>query len=147
MSGRSLPLVATRCTPAWTLHPPVDSYGDGYIWHLRTEIDADDLRAASTAAVGAPDCSGLPDFLDGLAHQWQGWQGPREWRSLDREVELVARHDQRRQVSLGVTLRRASRPYDEDAWTARVVLLIEPGEQMKQLARDVRALVSVSGVD
>jgi hypothetical protein len=137
--------------PTWTLYRPVDPHGDGYVWHLRTELRADDLYAASTATVGAPDCSGVGDvpdiarFLDSVADDWRGWQGSREWRSYDRELELDALHDGRREVSLGVALRRSRRPYDNDAWTVRVVLLIEPGEQLKRLARDVRAFVAQAG--
>jgi Family of unknown function (DUF6228) len=140
--SRQLVLQPQPNGPRWTLHQPVDPYGDGYIWHLGTQVDAEGLAAMSTATVGAPDAAGLVEYLEDLVENWAGWPDSRQWRSFDSELELDARHDQRRQVALGVTLRRPRRPYDADAWTVRVVLLVEAGEQLTQIARDVRALLA-----
>src|SRR5262249_13651401 len=32
---------------------------------------------------------GLADFIDGLANDWQGWPGSRQWRSYVRELQLM----------------------------------------------------------
>lgn len=41
-----------------------------------------------------------------------------------------------RHVSLAVTLRRPHRTYEPDAWSARVVFNLEPGEQLRNPAAD-----------
>ncbi|MEV4794535.1 DUF6228 family protein [Asanoa sp. NPDC049475] len=52
--------------------------------------------------------------------------------------------DGRRHVSLAITVRRYARTYATDAWSARVVLVVEAGEEMKTLARDLDSLLATT---
>lgn len=35
----------------------------------------------------------LPAFFAGLAGDWRGWDGVRQWESLERDLRLACRHD------------------------------------------------------
>lgn len=50
-------------------------------------------------------------FFQGLADDWSGWSGTREWWALEGEMGLDACHDGRGNVTLGVTLKRARTSY------------------------------------
>ncbi|HVX45254.1 MAG TPA: DUF6228 family protein [Mycobacteriales bacterium] len=76
----------------------------------------------------------LADFLDGLAQDWRGWSLVRRWESLGGTLQLAAQHDG--QVRLAVLL-RAEYP---DDWRAGGTISLEPGEQLRRVASDVREL-------
>lgn len=129
----------------WIMYPPVDPYGDGYVAHLRVEVVDDGLHAATTAMIDDDRTGGPGDlvgFLRRLADDWRGWSGTRVWNALEHEMTLDARHEGRGYVLLGVTLRRSERPYADNAWSARVVFVLEAGEEMTALARNIDALLS-----
>lgn len=48
---------------------------------------------------------GLPKYFGGLAANWRGWRGEREWESLEGGVRLIATHDRLGTVSLTAELR------------------------------------------
>ncbi|MEV1017482.1 DUF6228 family protein [Micromonospora sp. NPDC049751] len=130
----------------WTLHPPTDPHGDGYVWVVRAQISDDGVTAETTATLAgrwAPENEGLGWFFQSLADDWRGWRGGRTWRSLEGAMEIDAHHDGSGHVAIGVLLRRARQAYTDDAWSARVVFTIEAGEEMTSLAADVRGLLAV----
>lgn len=49
------------------------------------------------------------------------------------EMTMEATHDGSSHVRIAVTLRSAQRAHDPDAWSARVVLTLEAGEQLREL--------------
>jgi hypothetical protein len=127
------------------VYPPVDPYGDGYVAHLRVGVVDDGLHAATTATIDGDRTDGpgdLAGFLLRLADDWRGWSGTRVWNALEHEMTVDARHDGRGYVSLGVTLRRPERAYADDAWSARVVFVLEAGEELTALARSIDELLS-----
>ncbi|MEV1315516.1 DUF6228 family protein [Micromonospora arborensis] len=129
----------TSCS--WVLHPPTDPYGDGYIWAVRSEISDEGMTAETSATMAgrwAPENESLGWFFQSLADDWRGWEGGREWRSLEGEMEIDAHHDGRGHVAVGVMLRRARQAYADDAWSARMVFMVEAGEEMTRLAADLR---------
>ncbi|WP_436534368.1 DUF6228 family protein [Actinoplanes sp. HUAS TT8] len=124
----------------WLIHPLQDPYGDGFIYTAETELHHVGLTAKTIAnidGVYAETSTTLSGFVGRLAADWQGWDGPRTWQSMERELTLDARHDGRGHVSLGVTLRAPDRAWDDTAWSARVVFVLEAGEQMTGLAGDL----------
>jgi len=142
LSTMSEPLVLQYSTPdMWILHPPTDPWGDGYVAVMRVELRGQGLNAGTDVDVPIPPEGADPDlivFLQELARDWRGWPGEREWRSLDAKMWIHAVHDGSGHVSMTATLREsASEP---DAWTARVTVTIEAGEQMSKLVADIRAL-------
>jgi len=68
-----------------------------------------------------------------------GWSDVRRWSSKDSQLVIDAEHDGTGHVTLTATLRNdASSP---TAWTAQVAVTLEGGEQLSQLATDVRELL------
>ncbi|MEU8001367.1 DUF6228 family protein [Catellatospora sp. NPDC049111] len=122
----------------WTLRAPVDPWEDGYVARVHVEIHDGGMRAEAEVTLAVPPDGGewdLVEYVQGLADAWQGWNGPRSWRSLNDELRLDAVHDGRGHVTLGVTLR----PRRDEGWHARIVLVVEAGEQLDRLAQDLRS--------
>jgi hypothetical protein len=66
-----------------------------------------------------------PDkFFRDLAADWRGWQGKREWSSLEGELKFSATCDSSGHTSLSVQLRSGPYPLN---WSLSAVLLIEAG--------------------
>ena len=125
----------------WVVHPPQDPYGDGYVYTVATELHTDGMAAATTAKIDgmfADLATTLPGFMESLAADWQGWNGTRTWKSMERELAFDARHDGRGYVALGVTLRAPGLALDDTAWSARAVFVLEAGEEMTRLAADLK---------
>ena len=124
----------------WVLHPPEDPYGDGYVYTVRTELHEDGMTAATVAEVDGAFAGAsmtLSEFVEGLAADWQGWNGARRWQSMERGLTVDARHDGRRSVSLSVTLRASGRHWEGTAWSATAVFELEAGEEMTRFAADL----------
>ncbi|MEU9706829.1 DUF6228 family protein [Streptomyces sp. NPDC047981] len=81
---------------------------------------------------------GLDRFLDGLAEDFRGWAGARAWRSLENVLTVSATHGPRGYVHLTWGL-HSHWPAEE--WHFETVTAHAPGEDMRNLARDVRALL------
>jgi len=81
------------------------------------------VRASSPISVG------LADFFAGIAADWRGWTGSREWASLDGELTLRAESDRTGHVYLRARLRHGA-PAE---WLVAVVLVLEGG-QLDRLA-------------
>ncbi|WP_410819960.1 DUF6228 family protein [Micromonospora sp. 050-3] len=124
----------------WLVRPPQDPYGDGYVYTIATELHELGMTASTVAKVDglyAPLDTTLSGFVESLAADWEGWSGTRTWTSLERELVIDARHDGRGHVSLGVTLRAPGPDWDATAWSARAVFVLEAGEELTRLARDL----------
>lgn len=128
----------------WSLYPPVDPYGDGYVAHMRVELHDVGLRAETTVTIDMYPAGGsdLAGFMRQLVDDWQGWHGRRVWHALEREMTVEAVHDGRAHVVLAVTLRRHRDAYADDAWSARAVFTVEAGEELSALADDVQSLLT-----
>ena len=81
----------------------------------------------------------LGAWLHTLADDYKGWDGTKEWESMERDARFQARHDGVRYVRLRVSLRG---PYSDthDEWAAEATLSLEPGEELRRLADAVAAL-------
>jgi hypothetical protein len=72
-----------------------------------------------------PKNDGLPKFFGALARDWKGWDGPRSWRSLEGEFELICEHDGIGHATMTATIH--SNPYSH-GWTGQIRFNIAPGE-------------------
>ena len=127
----------------WIMHPPVDPYGEGYVRKADVEIRADGLTVRTTATLSAMyDKVDLAEYFAGLAADWRGWKGERQWEALEQEMQIDSWHDGRANVMVAVTVRRPERAYADDAWSARIVFTLESGEQLTALASDIRNLLA-----
>lgn len=112
---------------------------------LVAELQLNGLSAVapvvSNYATGFTD---LADFFQRQADDWRGWEGVRDWQSLEGDLSIQASH-QYGHVQLRITLRRVRFDWGNDGWTATGDLTIDPGEQLSQVARDVRSLATGLG--
>lgn len=120
---------------------PEDTYGDGYVYRLRTELRDEGLSAEGLSALDGRDARDLPTFLSHLVDRWRGWDGALSWTSLDGGMTLEATHHGRF-VALAVTLRRPTLTHERDSWSARVVFTLEPGEELRTLAREASVVLT-----
>jgi hypothetical protein len=112
--------------------------------YLVADLSAEGLTA--TKRVYTHYASGwhqLAEFFAGLAADWRGWSGAREWSSIESDLAIQARHEFGH-VQLNVTMRRDRPDWGNHGWTASADLTLEPEEQLSQVAREVKDLVNAS---
>lgn len=83
----------------------------------------------------------LADFFEQQAQDWRGWEGVREWNSLEGDLRIEARHEYGH-VQMRVTVRKSLAEWGNDGWVATGDLTIDPGEQLTCVAADVKALTA-----
>jgi hypothetical protein len=81
--------------------------------------------------------TGPDKFFRDLAANWRGWQGKKEWSSLEGELKFSATCDSTGHISLSVQLRSGPYPFD---WSLSGVLLLEAGG-LERIATDVEKFV------
>jgi hypothetical protein len=79
---------------------------------------------------------GLATLFEGMAEQWRGWDGEREYYSLEGDLEIVGTHDGH--VRLALRLNQHSGP---GVWTVRATAVLDPGEDLAAAATSLRGLV------
>lgn len=109
---------------------------------LVAELQLDGLTASVIVvhhyASGFQD---LADFFDQHAQDWRGWQGVREWSSLEGDLRVEARHEFGH-VQLRITVRKALADWGSDGWVATGDLTIDTGEQLTGVAADLKAFAA-----
>lgn len=88
----------------------------------------------ASARVSSYMSDGLGDFFGGLAADWRGWAGTREWSALEGELRLTARTDRTGHTYMRVQLRDGAPAH----WTAEAELVLEAG-QLGRLAAAAQA--------
>jgi hypothetical protein len=108
-----------------------------------------DLSCGTTQAVVefyGKDVRPISQLFSGLAEDWRGWEGERQWGSLDGEIELRATHDKLGTVTLAIRLR--SDVYEADVrdflWTTTALLFHDAGG-LDALAREAAQFASLGG--
>ena len=91
-------------------------------------------QVSANYAVGFDD---LVAFFRQLAADWRGWDGKRTYESIDHDLRLTATHDG--YVRLAVQLWQEGGRF---GWSAAAVISLGPGEETRQVAEDVAALLS-----
>jgi len=99
--------------------------------HLVAELHGRGLDAS--VLVSAYLFGGFADFFAGLATNWKGWKGGREWRALEGELSLKAESDRTGHVYLSVELHDGAPP----RWQLNATLVVEAG-QLDRLAASGR---------
>jgi hypothetical protein len=122
-------------------HHPIDEHGDGDVYFLEVDLEDDGLTVHGWSSLDGQQAQDLPAFLADLVVRWRGWEGTLTWTSMEGEMTLDATHNGH-QVTLGVTVRRPHQTHEPDAWSARVVFLVEPGEQLRTLSREASAVLT-----
>ncbi len=115
--------------------------GDPGLEYLEAHLMVEGLSATQT--VYAHEGSGwheLADFFSGLANDWRGWHGVREWASIESDLKIEARH-QYGHVQIRITLRHYVSEWGNDGWTVSADLTLEPGEQLRRVAAELQEFV------
>ena len=109
---------------------------------LTAELHLDGL-AASVVVVHhyASGFRDLVHFFEQQAQDWRGWEGVRQWESLEGDLKVEARHEYGH-VQLRVTVRKMLPNWGNNGWLATGDLTIDPGEQLTRIAADVKALAA-----
>lgn len=76
------------------------------------------------------------EFWRDLEADWTGWRGERRWESTEPGLAVTAAHDGRH-----VLTRWTASARHESSWTASLDLLVEPGEELSMIAREVGVLL------
>lgn len=115
----------------------LDDHDDGYgFGSFAVDLVGDGLSA--TRYVFVIDGSGLDDFFAELAEHWRGWEGKRSWASAEHDLAIDARA-----ASGGHNhLRFSARNGPVATWSASVDVVVDAGEDMTLLARDLAAFLS-----
>jgi hypothetical protein len=122
-----------------TLHLPERS-ADGELMYIEARIGSDRINAASKVTAHYAKCfDDLVAYVEDLAQNWQGWDGQKEYQSLQRELRISATHDGVGHVRLEVTLKGQG---DIDPWRTTVIVVTDPGTQMDEAAQDARNLLA-----
>ncbi|HSV38314.1 MAG TPA: DUF6228 family protein [Nocardioidaceae bacterium] len=117
---------------------PVDAPPQSLIADLRL----DGLVATVTVVHGySSGFQDLADFFEQHERDWRGWEGTREWNSLEGDLRIEARHEYGH-VQLRVTLRRSLADWGDDGWVAAGDLTIDPGEQLTRVAADLKSFAA-----
>ncbi len=75
-------------------------------------------------------------FWREMEADWKGWPSERRWDSTEPGLSVTAHHDGLHIRTLWTAVGGA-----ESCWRASLELLIEPGEQLSAIARDVEDLL------
>ena len=81
--------------------------------------------------------TGPDKFFRDLAADWRGWQGKKEWSSLEGELRFSATSDSTGHTNLSVWLRSGPYPFD---WSLSGVLLLEAGN-LEQIASEMESFI------
>jgi hypothetical protein len=100
------------------------------------QIDFGDLKAeAKVYERYSREALQLDSYFAGLAKQWRGWKGDKEWEALG--LRLAARHDGLGHVTLDVTLEEDYALADR--WRVRASLTVDAGA-LDRMAVEARQL-------
>jgi hypothetical protein len=95
------------------------------------------VRSAERSSQGRT----LAEFFEGLAEDWKGEKGEPAWEAIEHDMGISVERDSFGHVLLAFELRQS---YRRNAWSVRVVVKVEPGEEMSQVAAGVRRLLTVA---
>lgn len=105
--------------------------------YLSVTVESADMRASRQVYEGYDDgFSSLARYFRDLANDWRGWQGSRDYESIEGDLRLQATHDGH--VNLRVLLWESAVPR---GWRVEVEVRLDAGEPLSAAATDIAALV------
>ena len=115
--------------------PPSARYPVEY---LRVSLKDNEI-AASSSKVYIYEPLGLAAFFEDLAGNWKGWEGVKQWSSIEGDFALSCTSDGLGHAAMGVTLK--SGVYEDD-WCVKAVIHVEAG-QLEEIAAKVKQFLHV----
>jgi hypothetical protein len=119
--------------------PPRSRYPVEY---LRVSLKDKEI-APSSAKVYIYEPHGLAALFADLATNWRGWEGAKEWSSVEEDFSLSCTSDALGHVALKVTLK--SGVYEDD-WYLQAVIHIAAG-QLEEMAATVKEFLHTDTPD
>ncbi len=90
------------------------------------------------------DLCGFADFVTDLADRaLDGWRGAKRWVSLERDIDVEAT-SRGGHITLAVKLSEQRTEPDNDGWSVRLDITLDPGEELRDASREVRGLLQVT---
>lgn len=86
------------------------------------------------------DPRALASFFRDMAKSWRGWQGVRQWSSLDHDLIFDCTHDAKGTVRVVATLIRYPHL---DEWRVSLAFELAGGTSLELLASDLRAFLRI----
>jgi hypothetical protein len=99
----------------------------------------------ATQAVWAHRWIGLADYFAALESDWRGWSAERIYESTENDLRLTATHDGHVWLHIELRHERDALPQRPRGWSAQTWLRLDPGEQLSDASRGIRAVVEASG--
>ena len=109
---------------------------DGALDYFTAQVVDATIRAQTRVYAFKSD--GLPTLFEEMAKSWRGWQGAKEWASLEREFTLSCTADGRGHVEMIV---RLADSLHADLWRLEATVLLEAG-QLEGVAKSVRSFIA-----
>lgn len=104
---------------------------------FRATIRSKNLMSYTDVYIFDPFDSNLVRFFENLAENWKGFDGEKEWSSLEDEFSLNCTSDSLGHFALEVTIRN-----NEDTRYARKTIFIESG-QLEKIALEARNFFNI----
>lgn len=98
------------------------------------EVTSDGL-SASTWVYEYPDFQRLIDYFRGIELDWRGWNGVREWASLEGQLAITAQHTGAH-IELAVKLQRSL------DWRAETEFSVGAGEDVSSAVRALEGVLA-----
>ena len=105
--------------------------------YLSVTLEGPGLRASRQVYEGYDEgFSSLARYFSDLAANWRGWNGSRDYQSIEGDLRLQAAHDGH--VNLSVLLWESTVP---TGWRVEVEVRVDAGEALSAAAADIAGLV------
>jgi len=104
----------------------------GELDYFSVEVMSTSISA--TTRVYAYRCDDLATLFDEMSRDWRGWQGSRDWESLEGELKLSCTADGKGHIVVSIRIAESLNP---DTWRIQTTAMIEAG-QVDQIAKAVR---------
>ncbi|MEV8183770.1 DUF6228 family protein [Specibacter sp. NPDC078692] len=114
----------------------IERQTDGSIDSVIVTVDLKGLHATQRVLT-INDFRDLVLFFNDLSTQWRGWTGSKNYESLEGDLRISARHDGH--VSLDFEISQTSVPR---GWSLAGVLLLDPGEEISNVAQEIESFFS-----
>lgn len=107
---------------------------EGWLEKYSVTISARSM-AATVQVENAPYGTNPVDFFERVSNEWQGWNGEKDWASIEGEFSLAAKSDSTGHIEVTTRLEPS---FYAPCWSSEVTLVVEAG-QLEPLYRKFKA--------
>lgn len=115
-----------------------DPYASG---SLVVELRSEGLELVQSVFMISFDWDALGSLFSDMAESWRGWDGEKEWSSLESHLRISATSDHLGHCILNFTVQ------DHPEFTWRTIvhgLVLDAGEEMAALAEEIRLFIAAA---